>query len=251
MRTYCFPTPTWSRQRLARTLGLAAVLLVANGAAAHAQLFGGPVFDAANFARNVLHYSRRLEQMHLQRQQLQQQLVAMRKLASPPWRDITNTVAQLNALAADGRALSYQLANLDQQFRATFPVDRSFQDWPAERRAQAVRTVATMRNVLAGARAQAQSFNQGMGRIAQIKAQARTVQGHQAAIELQSTATVFGAEELMLLRQALMAQTSMQAVYYADRVNTEAQQAATIDERLRAMSRPARRRAPVSLRVTP
>ena len=251
MTTHCFPSPTCFRQRLVRKLALAALLLVVSGTAAHAQLFGGPVFDAANFARNVLHYSRRLEQMQLQRQQLQQQIVAMRKLASPPWRDISNTVAQLNALAADGRALSYQLANLDQQFRATFPVDRSFRDWPAERRAQALRTVATMRNVLAGARAQAQAFSQGMGRIAQIKAQARTVQGHQAAIELQNTATVFGAEELMLLRQAMMAQTSMQAVYYADRVNNEAQQAATIDERLRTISAPGRRRAPVSLRVTP
>jgi len=43
----------------------------------------------------------------------------------------------------------------------------------------------------------------------------------------------------------------MQAVYYANRVNTEAQQAATIDERLTALSVPARRSQPVSLRVTP
>jgi type IV secretion system protein TrbJ len=247
----CTTSTPLLRQRLANRIAFAGALLALSVSPAQAQLFGGPVFDAANFARNVLHYSRRLEQMQLQRQQLQQQLVAMRKLASPPWRDITNTVPQLNALAADGRALSYQLANLDQQFRATFPVDRSFQDWPSERRAQAQRTVATMRNVLAGARAQAQTFNQGMSRIAQIKAQARTAQGHQAAIELQSTATVFGAEELMLLRQALMAQTSMQAVYYADRVNNEAQQAATIEERLRRISGPARRRTPISLRVTP
>ena len=209
------------------------------------------MFDPSNFARNVLHYARRLEQMDLQRQQLEQQLTAMRKLPNPPWRDISATVSQLNALMADGRAMSYQLANLDGQFRATFPVDQSFHDWPTERRAQADRTVATMAAVLASARTHAQGFNDGLGRIAQIKAQVGTVPGHEAALELQNSATVFTAEELMLLRQALMAQTSMQAVYYADRVNRDEQQAATVDDRLAALSVPARRSPGISLRVKP
>jgi P-type conjugative transfer protein TrbJ len=242
--------PMGASDSLIRGVALAALLLLA-ARSAQAQLLGGVVFDPSNFARNVLHYARRLEQMDLQKQQLQQQLAAMRKLPSPPWRDITQTVAQLDALMADGRALAYQLANLNQQFKATFPVDRSFRDWPAERRAQALRTVATMETVLSSARAQAQSFTDGLGRVAQIKARVGTIDGHEAALELQNTATVFSAEELMLLRQALMAQTSMQAVYYADRVNTEAQQAATIDERLKAISAPARRTAPISLRVGP
>ena len=222
--------------------------------AAHAQfglIGGGIVFDPSNFARNVLHYARRLQQMALQKQQLQQQLAAMRKLPNPPWRDIRQTVAQLDGLMADGRALSYRLRNLDQQFQATFPVNRTFHNWPSERRTQAARTVATMGAVLAGARAQAQVFHDGLDRLTQMKGRVATVQGHEAALELQNTATVFTAEELMLLRQALMAQSSMEAVYYTNRVNTEAQQAATIDERLTGLSVPARRSQPVSLRVTP
>ncbi|MGH7617859.1 MAG: hypothetical protein ACREPM_11570 [Gemmatimonadaceae bacterium] len=242
-----FPIRRWPRASCTLALFVAS-FLAARGAGA--QLIGGGiVFDPTNFARNVLHYARRLEQMDLQKQQLEQQLTAMRKLPSPPWRDINTTVTQLNTLMADGRALAYQLDGLDAQFRATFPVDRSFRDWPTERRAQAERTVATMATVLAGARAQAQGFGDGLGRIAQIKAQVGTIQGHEAALELQNTATVFTAEELMLLRQALMAQTSMQAVYYADRVNTDAQQAATVEERLNSLTAPARRSAPVSLRV--
>src|ERR1041384_1116643 len=232
---------------------LIALTLVA-APSAHAQfgLFGsGIVFDPSNFARNVLHYARRLEQIRMQKQQLQQQLVAMRKLPNPPWRDIRQTIAQIDGLMADGRAIGYRLQNLNQQFQATFPVDRVFRDWPTERRAQAERTVATMGAVLAGARAQAQVFNDGLGRLPDMKGPAATVPGQEGALELQNTATVFTAEELMLLRQALMAQSSMQAVYYANRVNTEAQQAATIDDRMTALSAPARRSQPVSLRVTP
>jgi type IV secretion system protein TrbJ len=244
---------TWTlsprRSGLLRAAVVALLPLVAVSQRARSQLGSGIVFDPTNFARNVLHYARRLEQMDLQRQQLEQQLAAMRKLSNPPWRDISQTVAQINALMADGRAMSYQLSNLDQQFRATFPVDRSFADWPAERRAQAERTVATMGAALAGARAQAQSFNEGLGRVSQIKAQVGTIQGHEAALELQNSATVLTTEELMLLRQALISQTSMQAVYYSDRVNAEAQQSATIDERLSSLAAPARRGHPISLRV--
>src|SRR5690348_16499324 len=80
---------------------LAVLCTAVAGPVAQAQL-GGVVFDPTNFARNVLHYARRLEQMELQKQQLEQQLLAMKKLPSPPWRDISATVAQLNALMADG-----------------------------------------------------------------------------------------------------------------------------------------------------
>ncbi len=237
---------------LRTALPLALILFAAPAAQAQFGIFGGGiVFDPSNFARNVLHYARRLEQIAMQKRQLQQQLIAMRKLPNPPWRDIRQTIAQLDGLMADGRAIGYRLQNLTQQFQATFPVDRVFKDWPTERRAQAERTVATMGAVLAGARAQAQLFNDGLGRLTDMKGRVATVQGQEGALELQNTATVFSAEELMLMRQALMAQNSMQAVYYANRINAEAQQAATIDDRLAALSVPASRSRPVSLRVTP
>jgi len=232
--------------RFAKSAALGALAVMVAASHARAQFV---VLDPANLARSVLHYARRLEQFDLQKKQYEQQIAAMRKLPNPPWRSISQTVMQLQALMADGRALAYQLANLEAQFRATFPVDRSFRDWSTERRNQAQRTVATMETVLAGAHQQAQSFDDGLQRIAQIKSRVGSVEGHEGALELQNTATVFSAEELVLLRQALMAQTSMQAVYYADRVNTEAQQAATIDERLNGLSAPSQRGRSISLRV--
>src|SRR5467141_1597766 len=131
-----------TRVLAAGALALLGCLLTPTKARAQFGLIGGGiVFDPSNFARNVLHYARRLQQMALQKQQLQQQLAAMRKLPNPPWRDIRQTVAQLDGLMADGRALSYRLRNLDQQFQATFPVNRTFHNWPSERRTQAARTV--------------------------------------------------------------------------------------------------------------
>lgn len=234
-----------------RLAAVAVVLLLALPSAGHAQLLGGVVFDPSNFARNVLHYVRRLEQEEMQRQQLEQQLNAMKKLPSPPWRDIQATMSQLNTLMADRRAIAYQLQNLDQQFQTTFPVSQPFQSWPAERRVQAERTIATMGTVLDGSQVQAQAFPDGLARLAAMKAGVSSAQGHEQALELQNSATVFSAEELMLLRQALMAQNAMQAVYYSDRVNREEQQEATIEARLAGLSAPARRGAPISLRIIP
>jgi len=233
-------------------LALATMLAAVAPRPASAQVIGGGiVFDPTNFARNILHYARRLEQMDLQKQQLEQQLAAMRKLPNPPWRNIANTVAQIDAVMADGRALAYQLRDLQQEFHATFPGDQTFHDWPAERGTQSQRTIATIGAALASTQAQAQSVPDGLSRLADIKSRVGSIEGHQAALELQNTATVFSAEELLLLRQALMAQTSMQAVYYADQVNRDAQQALTIDSHMTALSVPARRQQPVSLRVNP
>src|SRR2546422_6915197 len=79
-------------------LVIALTLLAAPAGHAQFGLLGsGIVFDPSNFARNVLHYARRLEQMNLQRQQLQQQLTALRKLRAPNWRQIDRKSTRLNS----------------------------------------------------------------------------------------------------------------------------------------------------------
>ena len=233
---------------------LAAAEFVLAPAVAQAQfsLFGsGIVFDPSNFARNVLHYSRRIEQMNLQRQQLQQQIIAMRKLRNPNWRQINAALSQVDALTQQGQALAYSLRAIDVEFQRTFPGVHVFRDYPAEQRTQAIRTLATMRGALNAANRAAQEFPTSIARLEAMKRQFGTVQGHQEAIELTGTIGMYSAEELTMLRQAVSGLTNVQAVYYANQVNAEAQRQATFRARLTAMSAPGPRYAPVSLRVTP
>ena len=129
-------TRRWLSHPLARTRRLVASLAVALGlgltpSPARAQfglLGSGIVFDPSNFARNVLHYARRLEQMNLQRQQLQAQVAAMRKLRAPNWRQIDATLTQMDALMQQGQALGYSLRAIDAEFQRTFPGARAFRD---------------------------------------------------------------------------------------------------------------------------
>lgn len=238
---------------------LAIVALVLTGALpltkARAQ-FGLPglpqvVIDPSAIGKLVSSLNQQLQQIQMQRNQLQQQIRSMQKLASPPWRQITGAMTQLDQLMRDGQSLAYQVRNLQSQFNATFPVTRAIIDWPSEERAQAQRTIATLRASLNAASVQASSFTTGLDRIAQMKSAVGTVQGHQAAIELQNSASIFTAEELVLLRQALMTQANAQAVYYAHQINQIAQRDETVRAQLSADAVRGAVRPEISLRVVP
>jgi P-type conjugative transfer protein TrbJ len=242
------------KTRLVTASAVVALGLVLAPAPAEAQfgLFGsGIVFDPSNFARNVLHYKRRLEQMNLQRRQLQEQVVAMRKLRNPNWRQIKATLAQIDALMQQGQALAYSLRAIDREFQRTFPGVQVFRNYPAEERLQAVRTLATMRGALNAANRAAREFPTSVARLDGMKRQLASIRGHEEALELNGTIGMYTAEELTLLRQGIAALTNVQAVYYADQVNAEAQETATVRARLAAMSAPGPRYRPISLRVTP
>ncbi len=253
MVSHSFVRPTGKTRLLAAAaLAVLGCLLTPPAARAQFGLFGsGLVFDPSNFARNVLHYARRLEQMNMQRQELQQQLAAMRKLRSPNWRQINATLTQMDALMQQGQGLAYSLRAIDQEFQRTFPGTRVFQNYPAERQTQAIRTLATLRGALNAANRAAREFPTSVARLDAMKRQLGSIQGHEEALELNGTIGMYSAEELTLLRQAVSALTNVQTVYYADQVNAQAQEAATVRARLAAMSAPGPRYAPFSLRVTP
>ena len=245
---------SFSKTRRTIVVALAAAALTLTPQAAHAQfgLFGsGIVFDPTNFARNVLHYARRLEQMNLQRQQLEQQLTAMRKLSRPNWREIDGTLAQADDLLRAGQSLAYTLSGVDAEFRRTFPGAQAYADYPDERRAQSVRTLATLRAALDAANRAAQDLPAGVARLRAMKGQLATIRGHEEALELNGTIGVYGAEELTMLRQAVAALTNVQTVYYADQVNAAAQRNATVRAKLVAMSGPGQQYPPITLRVEP
>ena len=211
----------------------------------------GIVFDPTNFARNVLHYERRLEQIGLQQQQLEQQLLAMQKLRNPSWRGIQAVLAEMEGLLEQSQALAFTLRAIEAEFLATFPGPQVFQDYPIEQTTQAMRTLATLRAVLGAAERSARDFPVGLSRLETMKRQLGEVQGHEEALELNGTVGIYSAEELMLLRQALQAQTNVQAVYFANEVNAEAQADATVRANLEAMSAPGVRFPGISLQVTP
>jgi type IV secretion system protein TrbJ len=247
-----WPLPSSVNARL-----VAGVLLVLGAgvpASARAQfgfLGSGIVFDPSNFARNVLHYARRLEQMRMQGEQLRAEIQALQKLPNPSWREINGALTQMSSLMQQGQALAYSLRTIDAEFRRTFPGVQAFRDYPREAGTQSQRTLATLRGALNAANRAAQEFPGSVLRLQAMKRQLGSIRGHEEALELNGTIGMYAAEELTLLRQAISALTNVQAVYDADQVNAAAQETATVRARLASMSAPGPRYAPYPLRVTP
>lgn len=239
-----------SRSRSARIVTLLMAITLLTPSMSHAQ-FSAVVFDPTNFARNVMHYTARLEQMSMQVQQLQQQIVAMQKLSNPSWRQINTTLAQADVLMQQGQSLAYGLSAIDAEFQKTFPGVQVFQNYLADETTQATRTLATMRGALNAVNRAAQDFPTSVARLQAMKQQLGSIQGHEQALELNGTINMYGAEELTMLHQAISTLTNVQAVYYANQVNSEAQRQATFRARLTAMSAPGPAYTPMTLTVTP
>jgi P-type conjugative transfer protein TrbJ len=229
-------------------LGLTLALTIAVATPARAQW---TVYDPANYAENVLHYTHQLLQINYQVQQLQAQLKAMLKLPHAPWRDVIGPLGGMAALMGGTQTLGYAAPGVGSTFATLFPVSRPVADWPVEQQTRTQRAVDVLRAALLATAQQQQAVAPGEQVIQRMKVLNAGVEGHEQALELENTAAVYSAEELMLLRQAAMAQTNIQAVYYAAQLNAESQRDVTARAVLDQLSAPPPPVADISLRVGP
>lgn len=217
-----------TRLRLSITRWLSAAVvagsqLTVSSAPASAQ-FGGVVVDLRNLAQNIAHYRVRLQQFAAQKQQLTNQLNAMRKLSRPNWRDLGRVAQQLDQAVAQANGIAYSLRQAEALFRQTFPgYTPPAGGWsPRSARTQTERTLATLQGVVAGTVAVGQEVQAAAATLGQIKAQMGSVQGHEQALELQTTMQGFTADQITMLRQAVVMQANAQAVVEAQRLQQQA-----------------------------
>jgi P-type conjugative transfer protein TrbJ len=206
------------------------------------------VFDPTNYAENVLHYARALEQLRAAQAQIANQVQALKKLRDPRWRSLVSTVGRLNDAMASRSGVGYALADPASALRSVYPGDRATSTYVADERSQTEHAMATMAAALTVAHAQGATLEPGVRQVDAFKQQAASVQGHEAALELGTSVGVFSAEELVLLRQAMASQTNMQAVAYARQVTADAQAEENTRTVLGTMAAGAPRRPPMSLR---
>lgn len=191
-------------------------------------LGGGPqiVYDPTAVGKLITQLEQIRQQIGIAQRQLQAQVDNMRKLRNPPWRTINATLAQVNALAQQGQSLGYALANLDAQFRQTFPGWQLSGTMAADMRAQNERTLATLRGALDATGLTAQQFATSATNLQAMKSRMATITSAQQAAELNGAIGIQSAEELTLLRQQLAAMNSAQLVTLAQQINHELQAAA-------------------------
>ena len=159
--------------------------------------------------------------------QIDNQLQALRKLSNPNWREVYDLLANLDFIMRQGQALAYSYKNIDGQFQQAFPGWVEVQSWPAQRQLQAVRTLDTMRTGLDTVSEQFRHDIADQLFLERIKAQMDGIHGHQEALELGNTISMYSAQELGVIKQSLATGNNLQAVYYGHQINREAQGEAT------------------------
>lgn len=213
------------------------------------------VIDPSNLAQNITQVAKSIEQINNQRSQIEYQLQALQKLGNPNWEDIRPLLRQLDHLMRQGQALGYSLANLDQQFRETFPGWQAAPNnlaLPAAQRVQAERALATMRAGLNVLNEHARQFATGQTTLAAIRSQMSGIRGTQEALELQATLDAFVADEIGLLRQTVTTQANIQAIYNAYTINQDAEMRANFAAMMDRMTvLPPPSRHDFSLRIQP
>lgn len=117
-----------------RGLRLAAALFTATVATlplvappAHAQLFGGIVYDPTNYAQNLLTATRALQQINNQITSLQNEATMLinqaRNLTSLPFsslQQLQQSVQRTQQLLGEAQRIAYNVQNIDQAFRTTY-----------------------------------------------------------------------------------------------------------------------------------
>lgn len=191
------------------------------------------VNDPPHTVQTIIHYIGRAYEIYQKAQQIrrqvesiQNQVLALKKLANPNWREVASLLGVLDHLIREGQSLAYSLADIDAQFHATFPGWAGYTNPMSDRKTQVTRALDTMRKGLATVGRSSRLITDQYT-LGDIKKTMATIKGHQEALELLATIGTFNAEEQILTRQALGVQSNLAAVYYGYRLNQEAQTEAT------------------------
>jgi P-type conjugative transfer protein TrbJ len=247
-RSVTMPTPGRMRTRLAGAIALGIAVMPFSAERVAAQWI---VEDPWNLSYNVAQYVKQVYQVQMQVQQLEAQLQDMRHLEAFPTRNVAELLNEASALLGRPQTLGYANEGVGGAFAGYYTPSQVFPQWTSARDAQARAAVTVMQAALLATYQQQQALTPGEAAILQMGNANRELAGQQQALELQNSAALYSAEELMLLRQAAMLQTNLQAVYYADQIARDAQRDTTINMLLSGLMAQEPLPATVSLRLQP
>lgn len=200
---------------------------------AHAQLFGGIVYDPTNYAQNVLTAARTLEMINNQIQSLQNEAAALlnqaRNLTSLPLNELSalqDQVQRTRQLLDQAQRVAYDVQQIDQMFEQRYrsiDIDASDQQLIADARERWETSVGAFQDSLrvqAGVVGNIEGAHASMGRLVGASQSATgALQAAQAGNQL----LALQSQQIADLTALVAAQSRAQALESARNTATEAQ----------------------------
>ena len=219
--------------------GLSVVLvLAATPSATMGQL---PVIDAANLIQTTLTTLKmvesvinEVEMIANQVRQIENMIQNTRNYGRGIWdAEALPRLVRLGQVIDQEQAIAYSMGNIDGLFRQRYPGYRPVTDWSREYDTWTRTTLDTLRGTLNSVRLHAGDFATEQGRIQALQAMSDSAEGRMQALQLGNMMAGEQLQQLVKLRQLVMAQINAQNVYMATQTNREAQRAATQSEWVR------------------
>jgi type IV secretion system protein TrbJ len=205
------------------------MILVLLGVAGHspqrveAGAFATEVTQLLNHAQLVLQYIRQGTQLANELNMYADMLKNSRMLSAQTFGAIMNDVNALAAIVQGGQALAYSLGNLDQRFRQTYPgygynigaYYTQYQNWSQT-------SLDTTLGTLRAAGLQGRQLQSEQAIMASLRSSLKSSDGRLEAIQALGDISEQQVEQLMKLRELMMADMSSKQAYQATIIQQEA-----------------------------
>ena len=200
-----------------------------------------PVIDAANLIQTTMTTLKMVESVINEVEMIANQVRLIenmiqntRNYGRSAWdTEALPRLVRLGQVIDQEQAIAYSMANIDGLFRQRYPGYRPVADWSREYDTWTRTTLDTLRGTLNSVRLHAGDFAAEQGRIKALQAMSDSAEGRMQALQLGNMMAAEQLQQLVKLRQLVMAQINGQNVYMATQTNREAQRAATQSEWVR------------------
>ena len=227
---------------LVRTRSVAAIcMVIAIVAAPIATTAQMAVIDAANLVQTTISALKAIESVINEVQMIANQVKQIENMIQNTqnfgrgvWdAEALPRLLRLGQIIQQEQAIAYSMANIDGLFRQRYPGYRPVTDWSREYDSWTRTTLDTLRGVLGSVRLHTEDFATEQARVQVLQGMSDSAEGRMQALQLGNMMAAEQLQQLVKLRQLVMAQVNAQNVYMANQTNKEAQRAATQSEWIR------------------
>lgn len=193
-----------------------------------------PVFDAANYAQNIVQAARALEQINHQLQSLQNQAAMLTNMdrnlqstAFPEIGQIRQALDEIDALMSEAKGIDFSAGQLEQRFDATFPggLERALgtDARAAEAKARLESARQVLRHTLRVQSAIVANIRDDSRLLSDLSRRSDGAAGSLQAQQVANQLLALGTKQQLQIQELLAAQYRSQAFEQARRVQAEAE----------------------------
>lgn len=202
---------------------LVAALLLPTPHPAQAGAFATEVTQILNHAQLVMQYLRQAEQLAEAIKQTTDMVKNSRILPSQIFGPIASDITALAAIVQGGRALSYSLANLDTLFKARFPgYGYTGTGYFTHYKSWSQTSLDTTLGALRAAGLQGQQLQSEQAVLNSLRSMAQSTDGRLEALQVMGQISEQQVQQLMKLRELMMADMSSKQSYQAAIIQKQA-----------------------------